>query len=120
MKSVLVMDDSEVVRMAVAAVLEDNGYAVRAVANLAELEAALAAGAPDLVVLDVQMPEMYGDDVAQVLRHVRNFDLPIVLFSDIDDAALEQRAREAGVDCWVAKRAGVGELLAKVEQLIAP
>jgi CheY-like chemotaxis protein len=120
MKSVLVMDDSEVVRMAVAAVLEDSGYDVRAVANLAELEAALAASAPDLVILDVQMPEMFGDDVAQVLRRVRNYDLPIVLFADIEDAALAQRGREAGADSWVTKRAGVVALLAKVEELVAP
>jgi CheY-like chemotaxis protein len=120
MTSVLVMDDSEVVRMTVTAVLEDSGYEVRAVGSLAELEVALAAGAPDLLVLDVQMPEMFGDDVAQVLRKVRNFDIPIVLFSDIDDAALAQRGREAGVDSWVAKRDGVGALLAKVEELVAP
>jgi DNA-binding response OmpR family regulator len=120
MKSVLVMDDSEVVRMAVAAVLEDSGYAVRGVASLSELETALAAGVPDLLVLDVQMPEMFGDDIAQVLRNVRNFDVAIVLFSDIDDVALAQRGREAGVDSWVTKRAGVGALLAKVEQLVAP
>jgi DNA-binding response OmpR family regulator len=118
MKSVLVMDDSEIVRMAVAAALDERGFGVRAAANLAELESALAAAAPDLFVLDVQMPEMFGDDVAQVLRHVRSLNVPVILFSDIDEAALEERARFAEVEAWVTKQAGLDALVAKVAELV--
>jgi DNA-binding response OmpR family regulator len=116
-KSVVVMDDSEVVRLAVAGALEDSGYAVRGAADLRELEAALAAGAPDLLVLDVQMPEMFGDDVALVLRQVRSMRVPIILFSGIEEAALAERGRESGADAWVTKGAGVEGLLEKVALL---
>lgn len=116
-RTIVVMDDSSIVLDATRAVLEANGYAVRAASNLAELETALTAVRPDLLVLDVQMPEMFGDDVAQVLRHVRSLAVPIVLFSDIDEKALADRAREAGVDGCVTKRAGMPALLAKVAQL---
>jgi DNA-binding response OmpR family regulator len=116
MGSILVMDDSEIVRMALTAMLEAQGYRVRAAANLSELEAALVEP-PDLFVLDVQMPEMFGDDLAQVLRHVRSMKVPIVLFSDIDDEALAERGRNAGAEAWVAKRAGMDALVAQLVRL---
>ena len=115
---VVVMDDSEVVLHALKAFLEANGYAVRAAANLTELETVLALGKPDLFVLDVQMPEMFGDDVAQVLRDVRNMKKPVILFSDIEESALAARGQEAGVAAYVTKRAGMGALLAKIRSVL--
>ena len=114
---ILVMDDSQVVLRAMEAVLRAVGYDVKAAANLSELEAALDVARPDLFVLDVQMPEMFGDDVAQVLRHVRSMSVPIILFSDIDEKALAERGRDAGADAYVTKRAGLPALLARVEEL---
>jgi CheY-like chemotaxis protein len=117
-KRVVVMDDSPVVLLAVRACLDEAGYTTAAAANLAELEVAILDGPPDLFVLDVQMPEMYGDDVAQVLLHVRSLKVPMVLFSDIDDDLLAERGREAGVTAWVSKREGLEALLSKVESLV--
>ncbi len=117
-RTILLMDDSSIVLDTTKAVFEANGYAVRAASNLAELETALASAPPDLVVLDVQMPEMFGDDVAQVLRNVRSMNVPIVLFSDIDEKALAERASEAGVNGYVTKRDGVLALLTKVASLV--
>jgi DNA-binding response OmpR family regulator len=118
-KSIIVMDDSEVVLHAVKAFLQSKGYQVRAAANLAELETALAAGRPNLFILDVQMPEMYGDDVAQVLREVRSMKIPVILFSDIDEAALAERGRDARVAAYVTKREGMGALAAQIEAVLA-
>jgi CheY-like chemotaxis protein len=117
-RTIVLLDDSEIVLDAAKACLEGAGYAVRATTNLEQLEAALASGRPDLFVLDVQMPEMYGDHVAQVLRQMRNLTVPIILFSDIDEAALAERGREAGVEAWVAKREGLGALLSRVQTLL--
>jgi DNA-binding response OmpR family regulator len=116
---IVVMDDSEVVLHALRAFLQSRGYAVRPAANLTELEEALGKGRPDLFVLDVHMPEMFGDDVAQVLREVRSMNVPVILFSDIDEAALQQRRREAGVAACVTKRDGMGALLSQIEVLLS-
>jgi DNA-binding response OmpR family regulator len=116
--TIVLLDDSEIVLGAAKACLEAAGYVVHATTNLEQLEAALAVGRPDLFVLDVQMPEMFGDHVAQVLREMRNLTVPIILFSDIDETALAERGREAGVEGWVAKREGLGALLSRVQTLL--
>jgi DNA-binding response OmpR family regulator len=112
------MDDSEIVLSATEAILRDRGFDVKAASNLEQLEQAIQAGRPLLFVLDVQMPEMFGDDVAQVLREIRQMSVPIVLFSDIDERALAERGREAGVQACVPKRAGLGALIDNVERLL--
>src|SRR5690349_4662692 len=106
-RRVIVMDDSEVVLHAVKSYLLGKGYDVSAAANLAELEAAIKQGRPNVFVLDVQMPEIFGDDVAQVLREVRSMNVPVILFSDIDEVALARRGRAAGVATCVTKREGM-------------
>ena len=117
-RTVVLLDDSEIILGAARACLEARGYAVRTAANLGELERALAATRADLFVLDVQMPEMFGDDLAQVLREVRSLRVPIVLFSDIDEESLDRRGREAGVAACVPTRAGLPGLLARIDALL--
>jgi DNA-binding response OmpR family regulator len=112
-RTIFIFDDSAVILAAAKAYFEANGYLVHTAIDLRELEGALATTSPDLIVLDVQMPEIFGDDVAQVLRNVRDLKVPIVLFSDIDEADLARRGREAGV-ASVPKRAGLPALLAEV------
>ncbi len=58
---------------------------MRTAGNMNELEGQVAVGPPDLVLLDVRMPEAYGDDVATVLRAVRGMSVPIYLFSTLAD-----------------------------------
>ena len=117
MTTVLIMDDSEIVLETVRATLEAGGASVHAAMNLAEMETQLRACHPDVVVLDVQMPEMFGDDLAAVLRHVRSMSVPILLFSDMDEAALAKRVRDAAIEGYVAKKDGVGALLARISEL---
>jgi DNA-binding response OmpR family regulator len=117
-KKVLVMDDSELVLDTVKEVLEGSGFAVVTAKDLSQLEERCASGAPDLFVLDVQMPEMFGDDVGQVLRDVRKMKVPIVLFSSMDEARLAERARDGGLDGCVSKSAGLGALVSCVESLL--
>jgi DNA-binding response OmpR family regulator len=117
-KTVLVMDDSAIVRDTLAAVLEASGFAVRTAATLDELEAQRAACSPDLYILDVQMPEAFGDDVGLVLRDVQQVGVPILLFSSLDEKLLAQRASEAGLSGYVSKSAGLPALLARVGALL--
>ena len=117
-KKVLVMDDSELVLDTVREVLEQSGFSVVTAKDLTQLEERCAGGAPDLFVLDVQMPEMFGDDVGHVLRDVRKMRVPIVLFSSMDEASLAERTRNGGLDGCVSKSAGLGALVTCVESLL--
>ena len=116
-KTIVVMDDSAIVLDAVRMVLEAQGFAVRTAATLAELEARLGESAPDMFILDVQMPEMFGEDVAQVLRDVRDFRVPILLYSSVEESALAERARDAGVE-HLPKQAGTLALVERVRTIL--
>jgi len=93
-RRILVVDDSPIILAAVRHALGEAGYACATCGTFEELERHDVDGF-DLVLMDVQMPELYGDDVAVALRQ-RNVKAPIYLFSTIDEAELEARAKDAG------------------------
>jgi DNA-binding response OmpR family regulator len=117
-KTVVVLDDSTIILEAVAAVLGASGFDVRTAARLSELERHCAECTPDLVVLDVHMPEAFGDEVGAVLREARTVRAPLLLFSSLDEELLAERTREAGLQGYVSKSAGVGALLERVCELL--
>jgi DNA-binding response OmpR family regulator len=117
-KTILVMDDSTIILETLRAVFEGAGYGVATASNLAELEAARATVQPDLLVLDVQMPEAFGDDVGRVLRDVKRVNAPILLFSSLADEALAERVRDAELAGYVSKNAGLGALLERVTAML--
>ena len=114
-KKIVILDDSPVILAMAKDTLECAGFEVVATGNLAEFEAAQRdARAPDLVLIDVNMPEAFGDDVAMVLRHVRDVRVPIYLFSSLDEEELARRAREAEIDGYLQKRSGLEGVVERV------
>lgn len=118
-KTILALDDSEIVLDVIRFELESAGYAVATALDVAELEAQLGRVRPSLVVLDVQMPEAFGDDVARVLQAVHELTVPILLFSSLDAADLARRASAAGLAGYVSKDDGVEALVARIATLLA-
>jgi DNA-binding response OmpR family regulator len=119
-KRILLMDDSELAIEVAKDALEQAGYAVSCALDFAQLETLLAESKPDLVLMDVEMPELFGDDVGMVLRAVRGVDAPIVLYSMLDEAELAVRARDADIDGYICKRAGVTALVDRVRSILGP
>jgi DNA-binding response OmpR family regulator len=117
-KTIIVMDDSPLVLEAVEMSLRSAGFAVHTAATLEELEERRASYKADLFVLDVEMPEAFGDDVGQLLREVRNVGVPILLFSNVDEHVLAKRARDAGLSGYVPKAAGLPALVSRVGALL--
>jgi DNA-binding response OmpR family regulator len=115
---ILVLDDSPLVLEIVRVSLERAGYTVTTAGNLEELEAERARCKPDLLLMDIQMPEAYGDDVAMVLRAVRGVEIPIILFSSIDADKLGHRIKDAEVDAFVPKRAGIEAVIAQIRTIL--
>jgi DNA-binding response OmpR family regulator len=118
-KKVLVFDDSPLVLAVTRAALERAGFDVATALDLSTFEQARDAVSPDLILVDVQMPEAFGDDVASTLRGARGVKVPILLVSNLDDGELERRALEAEVDGWVSKRSGLPELVRRVKEFLS-
>ena len=102
-KRVLVIDDSPFILEATKAALSDVGFEVEVAQDLREAES-LCKKEHDLILIDVQMPEAFGDDLAMLLRVGRQMKTPIFLLSSLPDEELVSRAKEAEVDGYISKR----------------
>lgn len=117
-KRVLLVDDSPFILELVSDALLDLGYDVACVTELDRLDEALAPRRPDLMLVDVQMPEAYGDDVASSLREDRGVETPIYLFSSLPDAELETRAQASEIEGFIPKRIGIEAIVERVRHIL--
>lgn len=120
MKRILLMDDSAVILEVTRTALESAGYAVVCATDLAELERVRDQGKQDLVLMDVQMPEVFGDDIALTLRHAYGVEVPIYLLSSLEDADLAERVRWAQIDGFISKNRGLEALVEEVGRILGP
>lgn len=90
---VLVVDDEEPVRRLLRRVLEAEGYAVETATGGKEAVQAMQRQLPDLLLLDLMMPEMDGVEVLQVVRKSYGA-LPVIVLTGFPDSALMEKALE--------------------------
>ncbi|HSP96742.1 MAG TPA: response regulator transcription factor [Candidatus Dormibacteraeota bacterium] len=118
---ILVVDDESDFRHLISMFLQRSGMPVdveTAENGPAGLAAALT-DPPDLVVLDVMMPELNGFDVCQRLRSdARTHDVPVLMLTSLDEPVDRTRGFLAGVDDYLAKPFDRGELLARVRRIL--
>ena len=116
---VLLVDDSLVTREMERRLLEDAGFAVRAVADGHEALSSLSEESFDCVVTDIEMPGMNGLELTARLRSLENFaHLPIVVVSTRDRSEDRLRGLQAGADAYLAKQSlDAGELVELVRRL---
>jgi DNA-binding response OmpR family regulator len=113
---VLVVDDEADIRGLLRELLERAGYEMAEAANGREALRAFYATSPDLVLLDVSMPEMDG---WQTLERIRDLsDVPVVMLTARTAELEKVRGLKGGADDYVAKPFGRQELLARVEALL--
>ena len=113
---VLVVEDDRSVREAVTIVLERAGFDVSEVADGGEVSAALAAGAFDLVMLDIMLPSMNGFDVCREIRSTSS--VPIVMLTARTDTDDVVRGLELGADDYVTKPFEPNELVARARAAV--
>lgn len=117
MKRIILVEDSPIIQAAAMYALGQAGFEVSVRTSYDELLSQPLTGY-DLILMDVQMPELFGDDVAAVLRHERRIATPIYLFSSLARSELQERARAAKVDGFISKEGGMEELVSRVKQIL--
>lgn len=111
-RTVLVVEDEPQIRRFVRSALEAEGWQVNEAATLREGLSAAGTRQPDLLVLDLGLPDGDGIDL---IRDVRGWSaVPIIVLSARTDEADKINALDAGADDYLTKPFGTGELLARV------
>jgi DNA-binding response OmpR family regulator len=118
MARVLVLDDSPMLVELTVQGLAAAGHQASGAMDLSSLDEKLRSGPYDLVLMDVNMPEMFGDDVVEYLRRQRGVTSRLVLYSDIPEAELAHKARASGADGYISKATGIEGVIAGVESLL--
>src|SRR5476651_135875 len=109
---VLVVDDESAILRFLKPALEANGYEMTSAGSVAEATKRIAADSPDIVLLDLGLPDGDGKDV---LRRAREWsDVPIIVLSAREREAEKIEALDLGADDYVNKPFNVGELLARI------
>jgi len=109
---VLVVDDEAAILKFLRPALEANGYQIEVATTVADAKRQIASKAPDIVVLDLGLPDGDGKDVIKSVREWS--DVPIIVLSARDREAEKIDALDLGADDYVNKPFSVGELLARM------
>ena len=109
---ILIIEDDESIREIVSRVLQSEGYTTHLASNGVKGLEQFYLTLPDLIVLDVKMPEMDGWETLERVREI--LDCPVIMltvFGSTDDII---KGLELGADDYLAKPFGVQELIARV------
>ena len=113
---ILVVDDEELLVKGIRFNLQNDGYEIITGSNGAEAVAAAKENAPDLIILDVMMPEMDGMTACAKIREFSN--VPIILLTAKTDDMDKLMGFEHGADDYVTKPFNILELKARVRALL--
>ena len=117
MSKVLVVDDDLTVAGVVVGYLERAGHRALHVANGRKALEAVSADRPDLVVLDLMLPEIDGLEVCRRVR-AEHPDLPIIMLTALGEADERIAGLEVGADDYVTKPFSPRELILRIESVL--
>ncbi|MEO6327847.1 MAG: response regulator, partial [Ginsengibacter sp.] len=114
--TILVVDDDDSIRSLLHQELSDAGYLIDEATDGKQALERVRKNKPDLIILDVMMPEMNGFDVAAILKNdPQTMDIPIIVLSIVQDKA---RGFRIGVDRYLTKPIDTAKLFAEVGTLL--
>tara|TARA_A100001037_G_scaffold48800_1_gene40665 strand:+ start:755 stop:1429 length:675 start_codon:yes stop_codon:yes gene_type:complete len=116
-KEILVVDDDTAICEALERSLRIEGFSVNIAYDGLMAVRSIEETTPDLVILDLNMPEMNGIEVTKYLRE-RNQEVPICILSARDEVSDRVLGLEAGADDYLVKPFALEELLARVNALL--
>ena len=116
---ILIVDDEPNVLRMVSYTLQAEGYEVITAQNGAEAISKAQTESPDLVLLDVMLPDMSGLEVcAEIRKRPETIDLPVIMLSALAQVPDKIKGLEAGADEYITKPITPGELLARIKALL--
>ena len=114
--TILVVDDDTPIRSLLRQELGEAGYQVQEASNGKAALDMVRLSKPDLIILDVMMPEINGFDVAAVLKNdPATMDIPIIILSIVQD---KERGLRIGVDRYLTKPINTEQLFHEVDELL--
>ncbi|MEH2202252.1 PAS domain S-box protein [Nostoc sp.] len=115
-KTILVVDDDANIRELLRQQLENEGYNVREGKDGVDAIHQIKTARPDLILLDVMMPQINGFDVAAVLKNdPQTADIPIIILSIIEN---KERGYHIGIDRYLTKPINTEKLLSEIGSLL--
>ncbi|MEH1820972.1 MAG: PAS domain S-box protein [Nostoc sp.] len=115
-KTILVVDDDANIRELLRQQLENEGYNVREGKDGVDAIHQIKTARPDLILLDVMMPQINGFDVAAVLKNdPQTADIPIIILSIIEN---KERGYHIGIDRYLTKPIDTAKLLNEIGSLL--
>ncbi len=113
---ILVVDDERAIRKTLRAALASRGYAIFEAGTGAEALEKSVSSHPDVIVLDLGLPDIDGVEVIREIR--KRAKTPIVILSVRDDIADKVEALDAGADDYLTKPFSITELLARLKAVM--
>jgi two-component system KDP operon response regulator KdpE len=114
--NILVVDDEKPIRRFLKASLQGHGHIVFEAATGAEAMQEATGHHPDVIILDLGLPDMDGTEVTRQLREWSS--VPIIVLSVRDHENDKIAALDAGADDYLTKPFGIGELLARIRVMV--
>ena len=117
-KKILIVDDEEDILHFLELVLREKGYEVATAANGQDALTRAQIEKPDLVLLDIMMPQMDGWEVLKLLRvDDETANIPVAMLSARTEAKDRVQGLQEGAIDYICKPFSLGELLAKIETI---
>ncbi|MEG3875986.1 response regulator [Microcoleus sp. herbarium7] len=114
--NILIVDDTPENLQVLSATLSDRGYKVRGVINGKMAIRAARSGSPDLILLDIKMPEIDGYEVCGLLKaDPKTSEIPVIFISALDEVLDKVTAFQVGGVDYITKPFHVAEVLARIE-----
>ena len=116
---ILIADDNENIREALTYLLEDEGYTLSVAKDGGEALRKVREVTPDILFLDIMMPEINGYDVCRTIKNDPDLKKTYVIMLTAKDQGDEQeRCKEIGADEYVVKPFSPMEILAKINDIL--
>ncbi|HVK76617.1 MAG TPA: response regulator [Kofleriaceae bacterium] len=118
MKTIVIIDDSQLVLKLTKQALERAGYRVQTLIDPGEFDPD-ANGTPDLLLVDINMPQFFGDDIVSYIKDTWSLTTPILLFSNASEKELLDAVARCGANGYISKHWGIEEMIACVHAILA-
>jgi putative two-component system response regulator len=118
LKTIFVVDDSDTNLAMAEEALEDH-YNVMTVPSAAKMFSLLEKMSPDLILLDIEMPEMNGFEALKKLKDGSSPDIPVIFLTGTTSAEIEEQSSKLGAVGIVTKPFSADSLLDCIKQFIA-